>query len=109
MTPASRQNKASSKADHVSPDPDDPVLTALHQVEAVYGGIYAALHERSTAVLEQLNQMREDQQRWREEEATLRREIDAERSRAKRHREEATAFATALKELHRSIFSSNVY
>src|SRR5207302_1467791 len=108
MTP-SRQNKPSSEADQVSPDPDDTVLTALRQVEAHYRDIYAALQERSTTLLEQLDQAREDQQRLREQEATLRRELNAERSRAERHREEATAFATALKEIHRSMFSSNVY
>jgi HD-GYP domain-containing protein (c-di-GMP phosphodiesterase class II) len=108
MTPA-RQNKPSSQADRVSPDPDDPVLIALRQVEAYYRDTYATLQERSTTVLEQLDQMREDQQRVREQATTLKRELDAERSRAERHRQEATAFATALKEIHRSIFSSNVY
>src|SRR5919201_2903884 len=98
MTP-SRQKKPSGEADHFRPDPDDPVLDALRQVGTHYREIYVALQQRSTAVLQQLDQAREDQQRLRDEQATLRRELDAERSRAERHREEATALATALKQI----------
>jgi HD-GYP domain-containing protein (c-di-GMP phosphodiesterase class II) len=104
-----RQNKQANGASQIGPDRDDPVLSAIHEVEAQYREMYAALQERSTAVLEQLGQAREDEQRLRQEQATLRREVDAERSRAERHREESSAFATALNDIHRSIFSSNVY
>jgi HD-GYP domain-containing protein (c-di-GMP phosphodiesterase class II) len=103
------QNKPRNAADHVGPDANDPVLTALSQVEAHYRDIYVALQERSTTVLEQLDQARDDVQRLREVEATLRRELDVQRSRAEHHREEAVAFATVLKEIHRSMFSGNVY
>jgi HD-GYP domain-containing protein (c-di-GMP phosphodiesterase class II) len=103
-----RQKKPSS-AGHVTPEPDDAVLTALRQVEARYRDIYAALQERSTTVLEQLDQARDELQRSREEQAALRRELDTERSRAGQHREEASAVASALKEIHRSMFNSSVY
>ena len=105
----SRQNKPSSEASHVSPAPDDPVLTTLRQVEAQYRTAYAALYERSKDALMELDQLREEQQRLREEHATLRRELDAERSRAERHREEASALTTAFRDIHRSMFSNNVY
>ena len=104
-----KQNKPSSAAGHISPDLNDPVLTSLHLVEAHYRDVYAALHERSTNVLKELDQVREEQQRLREEHAMLRRELDAERSRAERHRDEASALTNALKDIHRSMFSNNVY
>jgi len=104
-----RQNRPSDAGDHVTPDPEDPVLTALRQVEANYRDIYAALQERSTTVLEQLDQAREDQQRLRDEQATMRRELDAERSRAEHHRQEAIAFASVLKDIHRSVFGGSVF
>jgi len=84
-------------------------LTALRQVEANYRDVYAVLLERSTTVLEQLDAARDDLQRSRDEQATLRRELDAERSRAARHHEQAAAVASALKEVHRSISNSSVY
>jgi hypothetical protein len=108
MTPP-RQNKPPNGADQARPDSDDPVLIALRQVEARYREMHALLQEDSATVREQLDRAREDQQRSREQETMLRRELDAERARAERHREQASAYAAALKEIHRSIFSGNVY
>ncbi|MBV9327996.1 MAG: HD domain-containing protein [Chloroflexi bacterium] len=104
-----RQNSVSGDADDVRPDPDDPVLAALRQVQTQYREMYAALQQRSTAVLEQLDHARRDEQRLQEQQETLRRERDVERSRADRHRAEANALASALKDIHGSIFSGNVY
>src|SRR5690242_15470498 len=105
MTP-NRQPRPTSD---VGPDPEDPVLDGLRQVEAQYREMYSALRQSSTAVREQLDQAREEGQRLRKEQAALRRDLDAERSRTERHRQDSSAFAAALEHIHRSIFSSNVY
>src|SRR5580765_753223 len=108
MTP-SRQSNEADVADPARPGPDDPVLTALRDVEAQYRASVELLQQRHRATLTRLAEARKDTQALRQEITAKEREFDAERTRAQRQIDTAAALAAALKDMHRSLFSTNVY
>ena len=98
---------------------DDPVLTALHLAEESYRSIRGDMERliaelaRTTGHLEETRrQLGEAQGETRSLSAQLaatEQDRQQEQARAERHRERAQQLADALKDIHRAIFSGNVY
>jgi putative nucleotidyltransferase with HDIG domain len=98
---------------------DDPVLTALHVAEESYRSIRGDM-ERLIAELAQTRGQLDETRRQLDQAQGQTRSLGAqlaateqdrqqEQARAERHRERAQQLAEALKEIHRAIFSRNVY
>ena len=98
---------------------DDPVLTALHLAEESYRSIRGDM-ERLIAELAQTRGQLDETRRQLDQAQGQSRSLGAqlaateqdrrqEQARAERHRERAQQLADALKEIHRAIFSRNIY
>ena len=105
---------------------DDPVLSSLHQAEEAYRArrgdmerLIAELDRARGRVAEARQQLGEAQEQLGEAQvqsrdlgsrlAVTEHARDLERVRAEHHREQAGQLAAALKDMHRAIFSGNVY
>jgi HD-GYP domain-containing protein (c-di-GMP phosphodiesterase class II) len=100
----------------LSADGGDPVLGHLNRAGSEYRELRAS-SERQIADLkstlgdtqDQLAAARETQERLKREAEASRRQLEAERRKAAQQRDRANQLASALKEVHRSLFSGNVY
>jgi HD-GYP domain-containing protein (c-di-GMP phosphodiesterase class II) len=109
MTDSGHKRGSDQEGDAAFPASNDPVLAALRQAEERYREIYAALQQENAAASRELTQARERNERLTEQLATERRELDQERIRAHNQRDSAGVLAAALKEIHRALFSGNIY
>jgi GAF domain-containing protein len=87
------------------PPADDPVLAALRQAEIRYRETYRALEQQRG----ELAGARADNERLSSQLAAQQTEVDGLRRHAQHQRERAGAFANALTDIHRALFSGNVY
>ena len=90
----------------------DPVLEALDRAGGHYRAIRAAREREAQDALDvrgELVEARRAEREAREQLSHLREQLEAERRRAQRHKDRAARMATALKEVHRTLFSGNVY
>jgi HD-GYP domain-containing protein (c-di-GMP phosphodiesterase class II) len=104
MTPSSPKRDADQ-----DPTANDPVLAALRQAENRYREIYLSLEQRNAEVQRALDQAREQQDALSARLAAQDRELDDARRRAQHGRETSETLAAALKEIHRALFSGNVF
>lgn len=94
------------------PDDEDPVLAALHAAEAAYRAerrdaaeLAAKLAETSAA----LGEARQELTGTRSELRALHERLTAAERALQRDRERAVQLAEALRDLHRAVFSGNIY
>jgi HD-GYP domain-containing protein (c-di-GMP phosphodiesterase class II) len=105
-----KQNRASSdQAQQARPAADDPVLAALRQAEAHYRQLRAQLDQRSADLERDLARARDESESLRHRLAAQELAVERERHLAQQQRESAHSLASALKEVHRALFSGNVY
>jgi len=91
---------------------DDAVLAGLAQVEELYQQFRARSAEQFGALLDtrtQLADARDTIRALTEELVASRQQGEQERARAERQRERANQLSAILKDLHRSLFSGNIY
>jgi putative nucleotidyltransferase with HDIG domain len=115
-----------TEGEQLPPLADDPVLSHLQRAEEAYRAhrgeverLIAALHQARGQLDEARRQVEETrgrlgqaEDRSRELDALLaasEREREHERARADRHAERARRLADALKDIHRAVFSGNIY
>ncbi len=106
---ASRRNKRSDQPHETAPGGDDLILAALRETEARYVDIYTSLSQQSVEARQALTKVREDNEGLTQEVAALRRELDDERRRVQHQRQTVDTLASALNDIHRSLFGGNVY
>jgi putative nucleotidyltransferase with HDIG domain len=91
---------------------DDAVLAGLAQVEGLYQQFLVRCADQSSVLLEtrmQLADARDTIRALGEELTASRRQGEEERARAERQRERADQLSAILKDIHRSLFSGNIY
>jgi hypothetical protein len=105
----SRRNEDSDRTQNARPALDDPVLTALRQTEAQYSKTYQGLQHQRVEAERELALAHEENERLTQKVSAQRLELDQERRQAQHQRENADALAAALKDIHRALFTGNVY
>jgi HD-GYP domain-containing protein (c-di-GMP phosphodiesterase class II) len=105
----SKRDKDAHQPRESKPTPHDPVVSALRQAEGHYREIYRELEDQTAEAERELARAREDQQRSSQALAARQLELEEERRRAERAREKANTLAAALNEIHRQLFSGNIY
>jgi HD-GYP domain-containing protein (c-di-GMP phosphodiesterase class II) len=88
-----------------TPEGDDPVLSALHEAESRYRLTLREFAERADEVA----RLRSEVERLGLELATRQSEGERLRQRVEHEAERAAALASALKDIHRALFSGNIY
>jgi HD-GYP domain-containing protein (c-di-GMP phosphodiesterase class II) len=100
-----RDSRPNDDPEIAAPTRDDPLLTALRRAEARYREIYRDLHQQRAAVSE----ARAENEKLSQKLAARELELREERRRAEHHRERLDELAAAFKEIHRALFSGNIY
>ena len=106
---SSREDKDADQAQGARPALQDPVVTALRQAEAHYRAIYEDLEHQRAEAEREVARAREDNQRLSNQLAEHQSQLEHERRRAQHQRERAETLASSLKDIHRALFSGNVY
>jgi HD-GYP domain-containing protein (c-di-GMP phosphodiesterase class II) len=100
-----RDSRPNEDPEVAAPTRDDPLLTALRQAEARYREIYRDLHQQRAA----LSDARAENEKLSQKLAAQHLELEEERRRDEHHRERLDELATAFTEIHRALFSGNIY
>ncbi|MCA1648052.1 MAG: HD domain-containing protein [Chloroflexi bacterium] len=87
------------------PGKDDPLLAALRQAEMHYRQIYEAMHEQR----DELARLQADADRTRSQRGAQELELDQLRRRVEHQKERADALFSALRDIHRALFTGNIY
>jgi hypothetical protein len=102
------EKKLSDRA-QAGPAADDPVVNALRQADERYREMFMALQAQTDEAGRELASLRTTNEDLTHDLATTRRELDAARVQRQRHDATAEALATVVKNMHRSVFSGNIY
>jgi len=106
---SSRRGRDSDQAQQARPAADDPVLAALHQAEAHYRAMCGQLEQQRVEAEQEAARVRAENESLRQELVARERALEHERRLLQQHRERSDVVAAALKDIHRALFSGNIY